>query len=279
MKKLLFFVAAACFALVMSADDGRYRIEWSRYRMDGSRTGCVSPGADNVESSLGRVEDGVYYAPDGKVYKGGSAAAVASVVLAAQPAMAPVKKAIGRSSGPMILAEPECALSNLFIDTIMAAVEKRSGRHVDVGIGNFGGIRVDMPGGDILLDDILSMFPFSNTIVYVALKGRDLRALLEQMAATRVQVLGGVRIVVSDGRLVFATIGGEPLDDDRVYGVATISFLLDGGDNLHVGRNALEIINYDDINIIDIMLEYIHAETAAGREISYSTDGRVKIME
>ena len=35
----------------------------------------------------------------------------------------------------------------------------------------------------------------------------------------------------------------------------------------------------DDINIIDIMLEYIHAETAAGREISYSTDGRVKIME
>ena len=138
---------------------------------------------------------------------------------------------------------------------------------------------MDMPGGDILLDDILSMFPFSNTIVYVALKGRDLRALLEQMAATRVQVLGGVRIVVSDGRLVSATIGGEPLDDDRVYGVATISFLLDGGDNLHVGRNALEIINYDDINIIDIMLEYIHAETAAGREISYSTDGRVKIME
>ena len=85
--------------------------------------------------------------------------------------------------------------------------------------------------------------------------------------------------MVSDGRLVSATISGEPLDDDRVYGVATISFLLDGGDNLHVGRNALEIINYDDINIIDIMLEYIHAETAAGREISYSTDGRVKIME
>ena len=280
-----FMKLAAVFCMMvfpsawLAAGDDGFRMEWSRTVMDGSRTGCVSPSADNVPETVGRVKGRKYFSPRGKVYKGGTAYAVASVVLDAQPVMAPVKKVIGHSPEAMILAAPESALSNLFIDTIMAAVEKRSGRHVDVGIGNFGGIRVDMPGGDILLDDILSMFPFSNTIVYVALKGRDLRALLEQMAATRVQVLGGVRIVVSDGRLVSATIGGEPLDDDRVYGVATISFLLDGGDNLHVGRNALEIINYDDINIIDIMLEYIHAETAAGREISYSTDGRVKIME
>ena len=280
MGRFVLAIFACCaVSLSLSAEDDGFRFEWSRARIDGTRTGCVTPLADDIGKSVGTVSGSEYHAPNGRIFKGGTVADVVSVVLAAQPAMAPVKKAIGRSSGPMILAEPECALSNLFIDTIMAAVEKRSGRHVDVGIGNFGGIRVDMPGGDILLDDILSMFPFSNTIVYVALKGRDLRALLEQMAATRVQVLGGVRIVVSDGRLVSATIGGEPLDDDRVYGVATISFLLDGGDNLHVGRNALEIINYDDINIIDIMLEYIHAETAAGREISYSTDGRVKIME
>ena len=193
--------------------------------------------------------------------------------------MAPVKKVIGYSPEAMILAEPESALSNLFIDRIMAAVEEVSGRHVDVGIGNFGGIRVDMPQGDILLDDLLSMFPFKNSIVYVALRGVDLRAILEQMASTRVQVLGGVRLVVSDGKIVSATVGGEPIDDAKIYGVATISFLLDGGDNLHVGRNAVEIMEYDDIDIIDIMLDYVNAETAAGRDIVYHTDGRVKIVE
>ena len=204
---------------------------------------------------------------------------MASVVLEAQPAMAPVKKVIGYSPEAMILAEPESALSNLFIDRIMAAVEEVSGRHVDVGIGNFGGIRVDMPKGDILLDDLLSMFPFKNSIVYVALRGVDLRAILEQMASTRVQVLGGVRLVVSDGKIVSATVGGEPIDDEKIYGIATISFLLDGGDNLHVGRNAVEIMEYDDIDIIDIMLDYVNAETAAGRDIVYHTDGRVKIVE
>ena len=220
-----------------------------------------------------------YHAPNGRIFKGGTAAAVASVVLEAQPAMAPVKKVIGYSPEAMILAEPESALSNLFIDRILAAVEEASGRHVDVGIGTFGGIRVDMPKGDILLDDLLSMFPFKNSIVYVALRGVDLRAILEQMASTRVQVLGGVRLVVSDGEIVSATVDGEPIDDEKIYGVATISFLLDGGDNLHVGRNAVEIMEYDDIDIIDIMLDYVNAETAAGRDIVYHTDGRVKIVE
>ena len=113
----------------------------------------------------------------------------------------------------------------------------------------------------------------------MALKGKDLRAILEQMAATRIQVLGGVRIEVSGGRLVSATIDGQPLEDDSIYGVATISFLLNGGDNLFVARNAVEIIDFDDTDVIDVMLGYVKSETAAGREISYSTDGRVKILD
>ena len=272
------FLAAMQVTPLMADDDG-LRFSWSRTRMDGSRTGCVTPSADDVPEAVGKVKGRTYYAPCGKVYKGGTASAVASVVLDAQPEMKKVKKVIGHSPEAMLLAEPECALSNLFIDCIMAAVEKKSGRHVDAGIGNFGGIRVDMPQGDILLDDMLSMFPFKNSIVYVALKGKDLRNILEQMAATRVQVLGGVRIAVSGGKLVSATVDGCPIDDEKVYGVATISFLLDGGDNLHVGRNAVEILNYDDIDIIDIMLDYVNSETAAGRDIVYHTDGRVKILD
>ena len=265
--------------MTASADDGNFRIEWSRARIDGSRTGCVSPSADDVEKSLGRVTGGRYHAPNGKVYKGGTIADVASVVISAQPVMAPVKRVIGHSPEAMILEYPECALSDMFIDVLMSAVEKESGKKVHVGIGNFGGIRVDMPKGDILLDDMLSMFPFKNSIVYVSLKGRDVRAILEYMAATKIQVLGGVRIKVSDGQLVSATIDGAPLDDEATYGVATISFLLNGGDGLYVGKNALEIRNFDDIDIIDVMLDYVEGETAAGRDIEYSTDGRAVILD
>ena len=280
-------VVMAALCLCMAAGSGTaaygqaggWKFSWSRDRMDGSRTGCISPSADDVEESVGTVKGRTYYAPNGRVYKGGTVADVASAVLKAQPVMAPVKKVIGHAPVAMVREEPECALSDMFIDTIMAAVERKSGKKVHVGIGNFGGIRVDLPAGDILLDDMLSMFPFKNSIVYVALKGSDLRAILEQMAATRIQVLGGVMIEVSGGKLVSATIGGEPIDDSEIYGVATISFLLDGGDNLYVGRNAVEICDYDDIDIIDVMLDYIEDETEAGRDIVYSADGRVKVLD
>ena len=189
-----------------------------------------------------------------------------------------VDEALGRVDGRLYCApNGKCELSNLFIDTIMAAVEKESGRKVDVGIGNFGGIRVDMPAGDILQDDIMSMFPFKNDIVYVALKGRDVRAILDRMAAGRFEVLGGVRVVAEDGKIVSAEIGGEPLDDEKVYGVATITFLLDGGDDVHVAKNALEVIVCGK-EIYDVMMDYVKAETAAGRPVEYHKDGRVQIL-
>lgn len=258
-------------------ESGKITFSWSRSRMDGSRTGVTCPGADNVNEALGRVDGRLYRAPNGKTFKGGSVPEVASVLIGVQPAMAPVKKVVGHSAREMIRTYPECELSNLFIDTIMAAVEKESGRKVDVGIGNFGGIRVDMPAGDILQDDIMSMFPFKNDIVYVALKGRDVRAILDRMAAGRFEVLGGVRVVAEDGKIVSAEIGGEPLDDEKVYGVATITFLLDGGDDVHVAKNALEVIVCGK-EIYDVMMDYVKAETAAGRPVEYHKDGRVQIL-
>ena len=236
-------------------ESGKITFSWTRSRMDGSRTGVTCPGADNVGEALGRVDGRLYRAPNGKTFKGGSVPEVASVLIGVQPAMAPVKKVVGHSAREMIRTYPECELSNLFIDTIMAAVEK----------------------GDILQDDIMSMFPFKNDIVYVALKGRDVRAILDRMAAGRFEVLGGVRVVAEDGKIVSAEIGGEPLDDEKVYGVATITFLLDGGDDVHVAKNALEVIVCGK-EIYDVMMDYVKAETAAGRPVEYHKDGRVQIL-
>ena len=171
---------------------------------------------------------------------------------------------------------PESALSNLFADKIMEAVEKVSGKHVDVGIVNFGGIRVDMPEGDILVDDIMSMFPFKNNIVYVALKGSRLKEILDGMAAGNFQALGGIRAVAEDGKIVSAEAGGEPIDDDRVYGLATITFLLHGGDDLFLGEGVEEVTEYP-VDIYDAMMDWITSETAAGRDITYRKDGRVVI--
>lgn len=274
MKRLFFIIMTVLFAGTLSAQE----YDWKPVPMDASRTGCISPSKDNVREALGYFKGGKYIAPNGSVYKRNSAVAkTARVVLDAQPEMARVKDVIGHSKEAMVVSYPESALSNWFIDLLMAKVERLAGKKVDIGIGNFGGIRIDMPEGDIILDDMLSMFPFKNQLVYVEHSGKQIRSILEEMAAGRFQVLGGVRVVAEDGKLVSAEIGGEPLDDDKTYGMATISFLMTGGDGLSLADNAISMTIFEDMDIIDAVLEYVYAETAAGRDIEYKTDGRVVV--
>lgn len=277
MRRTIVLICVFAFSAIAAAGQ---EYDWKSVQMDATRTGCVSPSKDNADESIGVFKKGKYIAPNGKEYrKRSTVGKTARIVLDAQPAMARVKEVIGYSTEAMEASYPESALSNWFIDLLMAKTEKLAGKKVDVGIGNFGGIRIDMPKGDIILDDMLSMFPFKNQLVYVEHTGKQLRSILEEMAADRFQVLGGVRVVADEGRLVSAEIGGEPLDDEKIYGLATITFLLEGGDGLALAENAVSVTSFENVDIIDAVLEYVYRETEAGRPIEYKTDGRVVIKD
>lgn len=252
MRKLLGLLV---FLLPLSAMAQEY--SWETVPMDGTRTAAVQAGKT-------------------KVKKSSSAAKVMKVVADAQPAMAKVKEVIGYSTEALSMDYPECGLSNWTVDTIMEKVAQLSGKKVDVGFANSGGIRVDMPKGDILLDDILSMFPFRNNLVYLEHKGSTLRAIFEWMAAGMVQPVGGVKMVVENGKLASLLVGGEPLDDDKVYVVATNSFLLAGGDGFYLSKDALKEVIFEEL-VQDAMLESVRKRTAEGKPFEYKSDGRVII--
>lgn len=272
-------VLSCVLSLCLSIACWGQEYSWSGDRIDGHRTGCKTPSRENVNEAIGCFKGKTYVAPNGKRFPAGSATAkVARIVIDGQPAMSRVKDVIAYSTKAMSKKGPESALSNWVIDLLMKHGEKVFGKKVDIGVTNFGGIRVDMPEGDVILDDMLSMFPFKNQLVYLEHKGSTIRKILEGMLPYNIQVLGGVRIVVEDGNLVSVMVGNEPLDDEKVYGVLTISFLLNGGDNLRMADDALTVIP-SDVDIIDAVLEHVHAETAAGRPIEYSTDNRVIIRQ
>lgn len=251
-----------------------YTYSWENFVVDGHRTGVTAPSASNVDEALGVVSDGVYTAPNGNVFAEGATPSVASDLIAVQPRMADLKAPIGYAPRAMEKHRPESELSNWFVDHIMEDTERLTGRHVDVGIANFGGIRGNIAQGMILKDDIVSMFPFRNNLCHVTLKGEDLQAIFDQFAAKSPQVLGGVKFVVTDHKIDTLLIGGKPLDPEKLYGVATIDFLLDGGDGLHIARNAKDLV-ITDVMIMDSMVPYVRELTAAGKPIEYHTDGRV----
>jgi 2',3'-cyclic-nucleotide 2'-phosphodiesterase (5'-nucleotidase family) len=275
-RSLLIISALTLLCVAASAQD----YDWSATEVDGSRTGCTAPSKENIAQAIGTFDGKTYVAPNGSRHKKSSAAAkTAKAVLDAQPKMARVKDVVAHSSGSWDKGYPESELSDWLIDIMIAKTEEISGKKVHLGVTNFGGIRADMPQGEVILDDLLSMFPFKNYLVYLEHKGSTIRSMLEKMAAGRFQVLGGVRVVVKDGKLLSVEIDGEPLDDEKIYGVTTVSFLLKGGDGLFMANDALTMVEYHDVNVIDAVLEYVYAETAAGRSLEYKTDGRVQIIE
>ena len=253
-----------------------YTFSWENFDVDGHRTGVTAPSAYNVKEALGIVEEGVYTAPNGAVFHDGCTLSVAGDLLDAQPRMAELKRVLGYAPRAMEKHRPESELSNWFVDNIMADTERLTGRHVDVGIVNFGGIRSNIPQGDVLKDDIVSMFPFRNYLCHVTLKGEDLQAIFDRFAEKSPQVLGGVKFVVTNHKIDTLLIGGEPLDPEKLYGVATVDFLLDGGDGLYIARNAKDVV-ITDVKIMDSMIPYIEGLTAAGKPLEYHTDGRVVV--
>lgn len=252
-------------------------ISWGKEKIDGHRTGVVASNASNVEESMGTVSGRTYYAPNGKKFRKGTVRNVAKIMIDAQPAMAKVKEKIGYSTNDMVREYPECPIYDWFVDELMRATADSTGRKVDIGITNRGGVRVDMPKGDVLYDDIMSMFPFKNNLCYVSLKGKDVRVLLDQMAASTFQIIGGMKVVARNGKIVSATVNGEPLDDDKVYGVATINFLLDGGDGYKVANNALEVISCNGW-IYDTMIKYVKDLTAAGKPVEFENQHWITIL-
>jgi len=275
MKRIFIVLALLCAGVAVSAQG--VSIDWKTVPMNGSRTGVKAANAQNTDEAMGTIRGCSYVAPNGRKFHGSTKKA-AKIMLAAQPQMAQVKEVIAYSSREMTEDYPECELYDWFIDELMRAVEDSTGRKVDIGITNRGGVRVDMPKGDVLLDDIMSMFPFRNSLYYLALRGRDIRAVLDHMAATRFEILGGMKVVAKDGKIVSVMVGDEPLDDDKLYGVATISFLLDGGDGYFLQKNAEKKIRCKGY-IIDTMLAYVRSLTAQGKPVEYKTDGRITILD
>lgn len=261
-----------CAAAVSCAPE----MTWTKHKVDGHITGVTAPNADNAAQALGVIDAESYTSPSGRVFQPGSATyAVAEDIIAVQPQMAHLKQVIAHSSREMIKNGANCELTNWIVDHLREDVAKITGRTVDVAIINSGGIRVDMPAGDVIMDDIVSMFPFKNYLCYVALTGKDLEAMIHEMVSVRsVMPMSGVKLVLTGKKIDSILVGGKPIDPEKIYGIGTIDFLLDGGDKMNVAKNAKELIITKTM-VIDSMLPYVMSYKEQGKSIEYFVDDRL----
>lgn len=122
------------------------------------------------------------------------------------------------------------------------------------------------------------MFPFNNYLVYVQMDGKHLRDLFEKMVSRKVEAVSGVELQIEGKKLLSLKVGGEEIQDDKLYGIGSIDFLLRGGDKIHLADGAKEIIKTDCL-IRDCVLEGINALTREGKPLEYHLDNRVQELK
>ena len=134
----------------------------------------------------------------------------------------------------------------------------------DFAVTNSGGLRQDIDAGVVRVGDLISAFPFPNTIVQLQMKGADMRAIFEHGAGLTngiLQVSKGVAVVYDESkpvgsRIVKCNINGVPLDDGKTYKVLTSNFLADGGDGFLVFKKTLSYKN-TGVEMLDSMVKYL----------------------
>jgi len=149
----------------------------------------------------------------------------------------------------------------------------------DFAVTNSGGLRQDIDAGAVTVGDLISAFPFPNTIVQLEMKGSDVRAMFEHGASLSngiLQASKGVEMAYDErkptgSRVVITKISGIPLHDDRRYKVLTTNFLADGGDGFLMFENATSYKN-TGVALLHSMIEYMKMFKTYRPMI----DGRVK---
>lgn len=174
----------------------------------------------------------------------------------------------------------EAAIGNLFADAI------RNSTRSDVALLNGGGIRagkVYPAGAQITRRDILAEVPFNNRVIVLEVSGRALKQAIENgllyvpHAAGRFPQVSGLQVTYSiarppGARVISMSVGGAPLDDNRMYRVATIDFIARGGDDYTTLRDAKRITPDNDAPLLanEVMSHIRHLGTVTTRN-----DGRI----
>lgn len=187
---------------------------------------------------------------------------------------ATMNEVLAHAPAPLRAFQPESPLTNLSADVYRLMASEMLGEQVDIGIVNLGGLRTSIPSGDITLGKVFEVMPFKNELDIVWLKGKYVLDLMDQIAAQGGEGVSGISFKMEGDKATNVMIGGQTVILDKIYTIATNSFVAQGNDHMEAILNNVKIKHTGAI-VRDIFIEYLKSENAAGRPIKASVEGRI----
>ena len=136
----------------------------------------------------------------------------------------------------------------------------------DVSLTNGGGIRASINEGDITQGDVITVLPFGNYVRMIEVKGTELLAAMERGVSSYPELDGGFPQVAgmtykfdaskpANERIVEILVGGQKLEMDKAYKLATNDFMSIGGDNYTMFTDAPLLGEFPGLD--EVTIEYL----------------------
>lgn len=183
----------------------------------------------------------------------------------------------------LIAYRPESPLSNFISDLLLAWGKTYTKTHqpditVDFSLVNNGGLRTSLPQGEIQVRNIFELLPFENELVFVQLKGNQLNILLDHLASRDGEGVSGITFGIKKGKAVEVIIGGNHLDNNKLYWILTNDYVANGGDGMKVLTEAAQRVDTGE-KIRDVVISELKEMNKKGIRINAKNDGRVYYVE
>ncbi|MBU5353116.1 5'-nucleotidase C-terminal domain-containing protein [Paenibacillus barcinonensis] len=198
-------------------------------------------------------------------------------------------KPVGTTDGSVLRTDAynnEAPLGNLIADAMRQADFGDQAGKADFAFMNPGGIRADLPKGDVTFADLAKIQPFGNTLVKLELTGAQVKTLLQQQWGTNADgtpntktlQIAGLKYTADFSKPVAERVtslsleDGTPVDPNKSYTAVVNNFMAAGGDNYKVLLDAKSSLA-GPIDL-DVFYKYM-VDTFKGGEILAKKEGRI----
>lgn len=146
-----------------------------------------------------------------------------------------MNEVIGNVVYDLMKQRPESNLGNWVADVMLDGVRK-DGYTADIAVVNYGGLRVpSITAGPLTRGELFELSPFDNMVMIVDMPGKILDSLFHQIASVGGwPVSKGVKLNISNKMVNSSLILNNPIEPDKIYKVATLDYVANGGDDMKV---------------------------------------------
>lgn len=174
----------------------------------------------------------------------------------------------------------ESTLANFVMQAMDSFVNENKPNYKGKAIAmvNRGGLRINLPKGEISVRTIYELMPFDNNIVILTISGKALKEALISFSENGKIFSNNIEFYIDKKNPINIKIYGQDWNENENYIVVTTDYLANGGDNCFFFQNPIQSEG-TDVKLRDAIIDYCRNLTKLNKRIIPYKNGRITVSK